>query len=279
MMDINPADLRYFFETAKTLNISRAAERLNIGQPALSQSIRRLEEVIGVKLFDRFKTGVQLTAAGRRLLHEGRIAIENWEHLKSAVLASDLEIVGRYSIGCHIAVGIYSLPHFMRTLLDKYPQLEITLVHGLSRDIVESIISFRVDFGLVMNPVRHPDLIIKELCDDKVSIWQSPQSVQNTLIYDPSLSQAQLLIKKLGMKTAYKRHLHSSSLEVIAKLAGAGCGDAILPERVAKQQPNLSLKNKETPFVTDKLYLAYRADRHITAASRVIIDSILKAKI
>src|SRR6516225_7546097 len=114
MMDIKPEDLRNFFETAKTLNISRAAERLNLGQPTLSQSLRRLEAAVRTRLFDRFKTGVQLTTAGKKLFEDGRTALEHWEGLKQKIVASEIEIQGNYTIGCHTAVATYALPSFLR---------------------------------------------------------------------------------------------------------------------------------------------------------------------
>jgi DNA-binding transcriptional LysR family regulator len=277
MIDIQPTDLRYFFEIAKTLNISRAAERLNVGQPALSQSLRRLETVVGAKLFDRFKSGVQLTAAGRRLLVEGRISIENWDRLKQVALSSDQEIEGRYSVGCHTGVGSYALPTFMKELMTEHQRLEINFTHGLSREMTEDVVSFRVDFGLVINPVRHPDLVIKVLCEDRVSFWKAKGALSETLIYDPALSQAQSLVKKSGRN--FSRHMHSGSLEIVAILAQAGCGVALLPERIARRTPGLSLVDSGLPSVKDTLCLVYRADRHQTAAGRAIIDAISNAKI
>jgi DNA-binding transcriptional LysR family regulator len=277
MMDIQPSDLRYFFEVAKTLNISRASERLNIGQPALSQSIRRLESVVGTRLLDRFKTGVQLTAAGQRLLDEGRAAIEKWDRLKEAARSSETEIEGSYSLGCHVSVGVYSLPSVVKEILSKHPRLELRLAHGLSREIAEDVISFRVDFGLVINPVRHPDLVIRELCQDRVGFWAEKSGISDVLICDPALAQTQALIKKLP--SGFKRYLYSSSLEVIAELAARGCGVAILPERIAHLHSELSLWKKDLPTVRDRLCLVYRADRHLTASARLIVDSIIKARI
>lgn len=275
-MDIQPTDLRYFFEVSKTLNISRAAERLNIGQPALSQAIQRLEAVLDTRLLDRFKTGVQLTAAGRKLLSEGRPAIESWEKLRDSVRASEHEIGGSYSLGCHVSVGVYALPVILSEILKQHPKLEIKLTHALSREIAENVISFRNDFGLVINPVRHPDLVIRELCKDRVGFWSAKTAPNDVLICDPSLAQTQALLKK---HTGFRRSIHSPSLELIAKVAESGCGVAILPERVARLHPGLAPWKKDPATPQDRLCLIYRADRHRTASARAIADIILAAKI
>lgn len=277
-MDIQPTDLRYFFEAATTLNFSRAAERLGIGQPTLSQAMRRLEDAIGAKIFDRFKTGVQLTAVGRRLLNEGRSTLDSWERLKSGALAADQAIQGRYSIGCHPTVGLYALPVFLKDLLAHNIGLEISLHHGLSREVLENVVSFRTDFGLVMNPVRHPDLVIHELCEDRMSFYKASGASEDTLLYEPALAQSQTLIRRLGTKTKFTKFMQSASLEVIAGLANQGCGVAILPERLAKLYPALSLLDRKLPSVRDQLCLIYRADRRATAASRVIVQAIKRAK-
>jgi DNA-binding transcriptional LysR family regulator len=280
MMDIQPTDLRYFLEVAKTLNISRAAERLNLGQPAISQSLRRIESVIGTPVFDRFKTGVQLTSAGKKLLQEGHIALEHWTRLKQQALDSENKIEGSYSIGCHPSVAIYSLPFFLGKLLGDHPHLDIRLEHGLSREIAESVISFRLDFGIVMNPVRHPDLIIKILCEDQFTFWTSPQGNRDVLLCDPALGQSQELIRRAtAREITFERYLNSESLEVIAELAAAGCGVALLPERVARRHPQLTRLKKDAPFETDKLCLVYRADRRLSLAGKTITSAISAAKI
>lgn len=277
-MDINPTDLRYFFEVAQALNISRAAERLNIGQPAVSQAIQRIEKILGVPLFDRFKTGVQLTPSGQKLLNEGRTALEAWENMYRAAQSAVSVVEGRYTLGCHTAVALYTLPKFLKTLMMDYPRLEIVLKHGLSREVAADVISFKTDFGLVMNPVRHPDLVINYVCEDKVSCWKTSDCVEDVLIFDPALSQSQSLLKKIEKTLKIKRHLTSASLEVVANLAANGCGIGVLPARVAALYPNLVPVHKDLPWVLDRLALVYRADRSFTASARVIVDSISRAK-
>ena len=278
MMDINPSDLRYFLAVSEYLNISRAAERLQVGQSTISQAIQRIESLLGVPLFDRFKTGVQLTTAGKKLSLEARVALDTWERMKLVTQSAELSIEGRYTLGCHTAVAHYTLPLFLGPLLKKNPKLEINLKHGLSREIVADVISFKCDFGIVMNPIRHPDLVIKNLCEDRVTLWKTTETLEDTLIFDPSLSQSQSLLKKIEKSLKIKRHLTSGSLELIATLAAAGAGIAILPERIAKLQPKLRPVDKDFPFVLDKLALVYRADRTINSAAKVITQSIVNTK-
>src|SRR5687768_10713261 len=111
------ADLTYFLEVAATRNISRAAERLGITQPALSLALKRLENTIGTELLIRTKVGVQLTKPGVRVAARARDLIDEWHKLRNDALRDEHEISGRYCIGCHPSVALYSLPHFLPNLL------------------------------------------------------------------------------------------------------------------------------------------------------------------
>ena len=278
-------DIAYFVEVAQTQNISRAAERLGITQPSLSSAMKRLESSLGVTLLVRGKTGVKLTKAGTELLGRGRLLLSNWEQLKNDVSRKETEVSGQYVIGCHPSVGLYSLSNFLPNLVQQHPDLDIKLTHDLSRKITEGIISFEVDFGIVVNPIRHPDLVIKELYTDHVLFWTAakPSSTQNLdpktglLICDLNLIQVQKLLSDLQRrKQGFKRIIQSSNLEVITDLTASGTGVGIIPERVATRIDTQRLKvlDERLPKFKDMIALVYRADLQKTKGSRVIIDAI-----
>jgi LysR family transcriptional regulator, cell division regulator len=200
------SDLRYFLEVSHTLNVTRAAERLGIAQPSLSQALKRLEDALGAPVLVRGKSGVQLTHAGRKLASRARDLLEEWEKLRRETARDEREIRGRYVIGAHPAVALYTLERVLPALLKDHPGLEISLAHDLSRKILEDVVSFKVDFGLVMNPVKHPDLVLRRLFSDEVSVWTAaaPSALQDhrtgdgVLIYDPALGQSQTVLAGLS---------------------------------------------------------------------------------
>ena len=276
------AELEYFIEVANSGNISRAAERLGITQPSLSLSLKRLEDKLGSKLVIRTKTGVQLTPIGLQFQNQSRFLLDEWHKIKANTLKQENEIQGHYRIGCHPSVALYSLPHFLPKIMGKNPGLEIHLRHDLSRKITEEVISFNLDFGIVVNPVQHPDLVIRELCKDVVTLWQSAtkKTPPAVLIYDPHLAQSQDIIKKLKRKGhKIERSLHSTNLEVITSLVAANTGIGVLPTRVATRLASQKLKPlaKDAPKFLDQICLIYRSDAPKTAASRYIAAEIEKA--
>ncbi len=275
----SPAELQYFLEIANTLNVSRAAERLGISQPALSLAIKRLEDNVGAALLIRERTGVQLSRAGRKLATQARELLADWDRVRASALAEESGVAGRYTIGCHVSVGLYSLPGFLPGLLSENPRLEVRLVHDLSRRITEQVISFQVDFGIVVNPASHPDLVIKKLCTDEVKLWHAEGDSygKSVLICDPDLAQAQSLIKQMGRKgLEFERTLTSPSLEVVRSLTAAGCGVGIIPTRVAKLDPTIRAL-RDSPTFQDEICLVYRRDAHKSEASKRIVASVAKA--
>ncbi len=275
-------ELEYFIEISNTLNISRAAERLGISQPTLTLAVKRLEHSFGIPLLIRSKAGVKLTQAGQKLVTQARLLLTEWDRIREDALKTETEIRGRYVIGCHPSVALYSLPHFLAGLLQDNEHLEIKLVHDLSRKITEDVISFKVDFGIVVNPWNHPDLVIRPLCTDEVTLWvskkssplQDPHSGKGVLICDPELVQTQAIQKQLAKKgLIFNRVISTSNLEVVTALVAGQAGVGILPGRVALRVKAMGLKPlevKENPKFQDKICLVFRADVQRSKASRMI---------
>lgn len=274
-------DLLYFVEIAETQNISRAAERLGVSQPSLSTSIKRLEDSLDTQLLIRTKSGVRLTKDGHLFMAKVKDLIQQWGALREGIQQSSTEATGRYRIGCHSAVAQYTLTQFLPQLLKEHPKLEIELYHDLSRKVCEQVISFELDIGIVVNPVSHPDLVIKEICTDTIQFWISPQTKEvnkDVLICNPQMQQTQDMLQRLRKKKMeFARIINSSSLEVIADLVTAGAGIGALPTRVA-QIHHFKLFNKDYPHYNDRICLVFRVDMPKTYANRLLIDAISSIK-
>jgi DNA-binding transcriptional LysR family regulator len=273
---INQTDLKYFLELSKTLHMSRAAERLGISQPTLSHCLKKIENETGIVLFTRTKKGVTLTQAGQRVFEKAEDLIQKWNEVLSSAKSENEEVAGMIRLGCHTAVAQYTLPKILPQFLKDNPAVNLQLQHGLSRHINEAVISDRLDIGVVVNPSPHPDLIIKEMTKDRVTIWKSVNlKNSDVLIYDPSLLQSQDLLKKLQKKgISFKRLIESSSLEVISQMVVAGAGCGILPERViqAFNADHISAL-KDAPSFQDRICLVFKPEFRKLKRGQVLIES------
>lgn len=269
-------DIKYFITVSESLNITRASEIIGISQPALSYAIKRLENEIGSPLFIRLKNGMQPTKLGEEFKKRARRLLYEWEQAQNLAHPESGLHQGSYSFAIHPSVALYTLERFMPKLQAAFPALDFNFIHGLSREMAEKVISWEADFGIVVNPIKHPDFVIHKLCHDEVSIFYA-KNAQDKLIYDQGLAQSQYILKKLRNQTHFNGALISANLEVVAKLTSLGLGYGLLPARVASQYPHLK-KFKDAPVFKDEICLIYRPEKHGNPASKKVIQVIKGAR-
>lgn len=265
-------DIKYFITVSETLNITRASEIIGISQPALSYAIKRLENELGGELLIRLKNGIQLSKLGEQFKQRSRRLLYEWEQAQNLANPESGLVQGSYTIAVHPSVALYTLEFFMPNLQVEFPELDFNFIHGLSREMTEKVINWEADFGIVVNPIKHPDLVITKLCSDEVTIFSAKNS-QDKLIYDGNLAQSQFILNKIGKKSRFKSTLSSANLEVVAKLTSLGLGHGLLPTRVASQYKQLK-KFKDAPVFKDEICLIYRPEKHNNLVSRKIIQGI-----
>ncbi|MGX6642771.1 LysR family transcriptional regulator [Legionella pneumophila] len=265
-------DIKYFIAASDTLNMTRASEIIGISQPALSYSIKRLENKLGGLLFIRLKNGIQLTKLGEEFKRRSHRLLYEWEQVQNIANPESGFVQGNYTIALHPSVALYTLQYFMPKLQVNYPGLGINFIHGHSREMTEKVISWEADFGIVVNPIQHPDLVIIKLSTDEVTVFYA-NDAQNKLIYDRKLAQSQYILKKIGKKITFNGVINSTSLEVVAKLTALGLGYGILPTRVTYPYKHLK-KVLNAPVFRDEICLVYRPEKHNNPVSKKIIQII-----
>lgn len=265
-------DIKYFITVSDTLNVTRASEIIGISQPALSYAIKRLENKLGGQLLIRLKNGIQLTKLGEEFRTRSHRLIYEWEQVQNIANPESGLIQGSYTIAVHPSVALDTIEFFLPKLQQDFPRLDFNFIHGLSREMAEKVISWEADFGIVVNPIEHPDLVIKKLTTDEVTIFHA-ENAPNKLIYDKHLAQSQFILKKMSKRIHFEGILSSSNLEVAAKLTAMGLGYGILPTRVAAQYSHLK-KLKNAPFFKDDICLIFRPEKHSNPVSKKIIQAI-----
>ena len=280
----SPTELSYFIEVANAENLSRAAQKLGISQPSLSISMQRIEKNLSVKLFIRHKKGMVLTKAGKILLLHAKQLLQEWETIKPQILAPLRQVQGQISIGCNVSVALYCLSDILKKNLLHYPKLEIQLLHAVSRHITECVIDLSIDIGIVVNPIKHPDLIIHKLGEDEFKLWSSVQKNklndldgdEAVIICDGNLAQSQWMLKQLKKKKInYKRVIYTTSLELVAQMTMKACGVGILPARVVNAlYPKQLSSIGKMPIYLEEICLIYRSENKNVMAIQQLVQSI-----
>lgn len=274
-------ELLYFVEIANTMNLSRAAEKLAISQPALTLAMQRLENSIGTHLLIRDKKGVYLTQAGKKLLTNAKQLLHCWEMTKSQSLASHQEIQGSVSIGCHSTVASH-LNQLLPDLLETHPKLSLKIKHEISANIIDEVINLKLDIGIVTIPIKHPDLIVRKLMRGGLGFFtgegsrpiQQINSGESVLIYNPDLLQSQLLLKKT--KLQFARTVPTNSLEIAANLVASGGGIGILPLCIDQFMYTEKLKPiQNLPTLAHDICMIYRNENRNVQAIRALTTAVI----
>ena len=169
-MNLDLRQLRYFVTVAEELHFGRAAARLHMTQPPLSQTIQALEELLGAPLFLRSRRSVELTPAGQALLPEARRMLAHAAEMPDLVRAAAAGESGRLALAFVSSADYSILPPFLRNYRAHYPQVQIVLQEATSDLQVDDLLHNRVDAGLLIPPL--PDKARAEL--DYLKVLDEP---------------------------------------------------------------------------------------------------------
>ena len=164
--------LRYFLAVAEERHITRAAVRLGMQQPPLSQQIKALETELGVDLFIRGPRGVDLTVAGETLLAEAYAILESVDRATSRTLQAARGQVGRLSLGFTTSAVMHPLvPEIIRAFRHDYEQVELDLHEDAAAGLIEALARRDISIALLRVPVARPaELAFLELLDEELLV-------------------------------------------------------------------------------------------------------------
>jgi DNA-binding transcriptional LysR family regulator len=169
-MNLELRQLRYFVTVAEELHFGRAAARLHMTQPPLSQAIAALEDGLQAPLFLRNRRTVELTPAGSALLPEARRILAEAATLPELVRRAAAGEAGRLSLAFVTSADYSVLPPFLRRYSERYPGVHLTLQEATSDVQVEELLAGRIDAGLLIPPL--PDKALTEL--DYMKVLEEP---------------------------------------------------------------------------------------------------------
>src|ERR1700722_5101283 len=147
--DIELRHLRYFVAVAEELHFGRAAERLHIAQPPLSQQIRKLEELLGYALFTRTSRSVSLTPAGEALLQRARRTLRNVQRDIDETRSIGHGDVGSLHIGFIGSAMLTTLPGIFRSYREAYPRVRLHLHESFTAMVIEGLENGTLDAGIL----------------------------------------------------------------------------------------------------------------------------------
>ncbi len=243
--------LRYFIAVADELHFGRAAARLHMAQPPLSEQIRKLEEELGAKLFERTSRSVALTAAGLIFLAGARRAMEEIDRASHAAQQAERGLAGHLVIGCFSSASVTFLPAMLRLLLAGIENLQPELRLYGSDAVQDALLSRTLDIGFVRPPIASAELASHVILRDPVVVALPADHALARLerVHIAALSDAPFILfpphQRSAVNRLVERVLNAADINpraaqfgadifIMLGLVGAGLGVALLPGSMAR---------------------------------------------
>ena len=224
--------LRYFIAVAEEEHITRAAERLGIQQPPLSQQIKAIERELDVQLFHRKARGVELTDAGRALLDDARAIIAHLDRATQTTRRTARGEQGRICVGIAPTAPFHPVvPRAIRAFREAFPLVSVTLEEALSDEVFERMRTDRMDVAFIRTSVADPDdFVISPLLEE---------AMLAALPSGHALAQGDgaLSLKRLGGETFI---LYGPPGTGIYDRTVAACRAAGFSPRIGQQAPRIT---------------------------------------
>ena len=163
---MNLQQLTYLVALDTHRQFGLAADKCHVSQPALSVQVQKLEEELGVLLFDRTQRGAEPTAVGTKVIAQARLVLREAQQLRELVQAEKGEVVGELRLGVIPTLAPYLVPRFLVSLTTAYPSLRVRIEELRSEEIMQQLKDHRLDVGLLVTPLDDRQLRELPLLDE-----------------------------------------------------------------------------------------------------------------
>ena len=272
-----------------------AAEKCFVTQPTLSMQIQKLEEELGVKLFDRTKQPVIPTEIGNGILAQARTVLREAELIKQLISDQKDTLSGELRIGIIPTLAPYLLPPLYKTMRQKYPKLNLVIKESITEDLIQELKNNRLDCGIVVTPLK--DASIKEdvmfyeelfvyvsaknaLSEKKYVLAAELDPNQLWLLEEGHCFRSQILnLCELRRITDFQFRYETGNIETLKRMVDKSDGITILPElavmEFTKSQHKL-VKRLKQPSPAREVSLVTHRDHIKTRLIQTLKEEILQ---
>ncbi len=274
-------ELRYIVAVAREKHFGRAAEACFVSQPTLSVAIKKLEEELDVKLFERGASEVSVTPLGEAIVRQAQAVIEQAAAIKEIAKRGKDPLDGPLKLGIIYTIGPYLLPELVKNAIDKTPQMPLMLQENFTVKLLEMLRTGELDCAIMAEPFPDAGLAIAPLYDEPfmVAVPKSHPLAQRKSITSEELKKETMLL--LGTGHCFRDHVlevcpefarfssdaegirksfEGSSLETIKHMVASGMGVTVVPQLSVPKEPqaHVAYIPFAPPVPTRRVVLAWR---------------------
>lgn len=294
-MFITLTELRYLVALAQEKHFGKAADKCFVSQPTLSIAIKKLEDNLGLQIFERNKVSITVTESGKEIVSRAQHVIESVEKIETFAKHGNDPFKSPIKLGAIHTVGPYLFPNLISKLNESQSNIKLLIEEGMTVNLSEKLTNGELDAIIVAKPFDRPNIICKDLYSEESEIiipanhqWKSKKKIN-----PKDLEQQTLLI--LGAGNCFRDQVlqicpqcnytspdgttHSivtSSIETIKYMVASNIGISIVPKRSLQGINHKQILN--IPFVNPtpkrEIILAYRSSFNRAQVLDLLIDTI-----
>lgn len=285
--------LEYVMAVYRCKHFAKAAEYCNVTQPTLSSMIQKLEDELGIKIFDRSKQPIHPTAAGQLVIERAWNILVRAKHLKEIVEEERKSITGTLNVAILPTIAPYLLPRFLPQLMNEYPEMDIRVTEMKTEDIHKALKHGDIDAAILAKLDGQDDFKMHQLYVEKFFVYVSKndnlfnkQNIRTTdlsgeflWLLDEGHCFRDQLVKFCHLKSAVKskKAYNLGSIETFMRIAESGKGVTFIPELALQQFTDVQ-KELVRPFAhpipTRSIVLLTQKNYIRTTQLQLIIDRI-----
>ena len=274
-------ELRYIVAVARERHFGHAAEACFVSQPTLSVAIKKLEEELEVKIFERGASEVTVTPLGETIVRQAQVVIEQAQALREIAKRGQDPLSGPLRLGVIYTIGPYLLPELTRHVIEHLPQMPLILQENFTARLLDMLRAGELDCAIMAEPFPDAGLAVAPLYDEPfmVAVPRTHPLAALASISAEALKQETMLL--LGTGHCFRDHVlevcpeyarfssdaegirksfEGSSLETIKYMVAAGMGVTVVPQLSvpAEPQPHIVYVPFTPPVPTRRVVLAWR---------------------
>ena len=274
-------ELRYIVAVAREKHFGRAAEACFVSQPTLSISIKKLEEELDVRIFERGANEVSVTPIGEEIVRQAQSVIEQAAAIREIAKRKKDPLTGALRLGVIYTIGPYLLPDLVRQAIERVPQMPLMLQENFTARLLDMLRTGELDCAIMAEPFPDTGLAVAPLYDEPfmVALPSSHPLAKRKSVSAEELKEEKLLL--LGTGHCFRDHVlevcpeyarfssdaegmrktfEGSSLETIKYMVASGMGLTVVPQLSvpAEPQPHVAYIPFTKPVPTRRVVLAWR---------------------
>lgn len=284
-MALEIRQLEYFLTVGRAGSFTRAAERLYVSQPAVTNAVRSLEEELGIQLFDRSQRLAALTS-------EGRIFFEHAERIMHGIRSTIAEIDtlknlsgGHLSLGLTALGGMTDVSEVLGDFAASYADIAVHLTEASSKSLEQLLLADKLDLAVLIRPpdsaalsfIGLPPQEIVLVCGRRHRLRRSNSVAlsgltDEKLLIFPSATYREILVEAFAKADGLPQiKLESGHVQTLKSMAAAGLGITLLPESLVEGEDSLALVPLSPPLYLSPV-LAYKESRPLSHAAAAFLE-------